>query len=77
MAEWIIPIIAVSFFTGVIVRANQRMGKIRKDGRPNRVPWGLVMVFCVLGIFMTLVHLMNLAGLETGPEHSLMGRFGG
>ncbi|MGB3626093.1 MAG: hypothetical protein WA989_09700 [Henriciella sp.] len=77
MAQWIIPVIALFVFLGLIVQANRKMGGVRKDGRPNQVPWGLVMVFCALGIFVTMVHMINLAGFETGPEHSLMGRFGG
>jgi hypothetical protein len=58
-----------------MARANFRMGKPRRDGRPNQVPWGIVMVICMLGIFVMVVHLMNLGGFETGPEHSLLGRF--
>lgn len=77
MAEWIIPVTAILVFAGLMIQANRKMGGIRKDGRPNQVPWGLVMVFCALGIFMTLVHIINLAGFETGPEHGLLGRLGG
>ncbi|WP_300380100.1 hypothetical protein [Henriciella sp.] len=76
MAGWIITITVIVIGVAGIVMANFRMGKIRKDGRPNQVPWGMVMVFCVLAIFMAVVHGINLAGFETGPEHSLLGRFG-
>lgn len=75
MSDWIIPLGLIAVFIALIVRANARMGKPRKDGRPNRVPWGFLMVFCALGIFLMVVHLFNVAGFETGPEHSLMGRF--
>lgn len=75
MPEWILPTVVIAGLVGLIAWANFRMGKIRKDGRPNQVPWGMVMVMCALGIFIMVVHLMNIAGFETGPEHSLLGRF--
>ena len=75
MFEWIASTAVIVALGALIAHANRRLGNPRKDGRPNQVPWGLVMVFCALGIFMMLVHLMNLAGFETGPEHSLLGRF--
>ncbi|WP_084398085.1 hypothetical protein [Henriciella aquimarina] len=76
MASWIITLSVITALTGMIVFANRKMGGMRKDGRPNQVPWGLVMVMCVLGIFIAFVHAINLAGFETGPEHGLLGRFG-
>ncbi len=75
MAEWIIPAVLIAALAALIAWANYRMGRIRKDGRPNQVPWGMVMVLCALGIFIMIVHLMNIAGFQTGPEHSLLGRF--
>lgn len=52
------------------------MGTVRKkDQRPHQVPWGLVMIGCVFGIFLVVVHLMNLIGVDTGPENSMFGRF--
>lgn len=75
MAEWIVPAVLIAALTALIAWANYRMGRIRKDGRPNQVPWGMVMVVCALGIFIMIVHLMNIAGFQTGPEHSLLGRF--
>ncbi|MEM5518498.1 hypothetical protein WNY37_16190 [Henriciella sp. AS95] len=78
MAAWIIPVLAIIIFGSLIALANTKLGgRVRKDGRPHQAPWGFIMVFCVLGIFMAVVHLFNVVGLETGPEHSLMGRFGG
>ena len=75
MLEWFLPVLIIAVLAGIIARANARMGKPRKDGRPNQVPWGIVLVLCVLGIFIMVVHLINVAGFETGPEHSLLGRF--
>ncbi|WP_018148059.1 hypothetical protein [Henriciella marina] len=75
MPEWIIPAGFIALFVAIMAYANLRMGKPRKDGRPNQLNWGLIMVFCVLGIFLMVVHLLNIAGLETGPEHSVLGRF--
>ena len=77
MAAWIFPVLAILLFGALIVLANTKLGKReRKDGRPHQLPWGLIMVFCVLGIFIAVVHLFNVAGFETGPEPSFFGRFG-
>ena len=75
MLDWIIPTLVIAVLCGGIYQANRRMGKPRADGRPNQVPWGMVMVFCAMGIFISIVHLLNVCGLQTGPEHSLFGRF--
>ncbi len=74
MPAWIPPVGFIFIFAALIVLSNQKLGGTRKDGRPNQVPWGIVMVFCAMGIFIAIVHLLNVAGFETGPEHSLLGR---
>jgi len=33
---------------------------------PRMVPWRPLMMACVVGIMLLLVHLLNLLGLETG-----------
>ncbi|QYI99596.1 hypothetical protein KUV46_09545 [Thalassovita mediterranea] len=75
MLDWIIPIGLIALFIAIMVYSNLRLGKPRRDGRPNKLPWGIIMVFCMLGVFLMVVHLFNLAGFETGPEHSILGRF--
>lgn len=76
MIAWIIPGLAMLGFGLLAFIASRKIGTVRKDGRPHQVPWGIVMVFCVLGMFVALVHMINLAGFETGPEHGLLGRMG-
>ena len=76
MIAWIIPGFAMLGFGLLAFISSRKIGTVRKDGRPHQVPWGIVMVFCVLGIFVALVHMINLAGFETGPEHGLLGRMG-
>lgn len=75
MASWIITLAIMTGLLGMIAFANRKMGSVRPDGRPNQVPWGFIMVLCAMGLFISLVHLINLAGFETGPEHGLLGRF--
>lgn len=74
MAALIITIIVFVAAGGGVLFASQKMGGVRKDGRPNQVPWGLVMVACILVGFLAMVHGINLMGVETGPEHGLLGR---
>ena len=76
MLAWIITIAVILAAGGGIFAASRKLGGVRRDGRPNQVPWGLVMVFCVLVLFLAMVHAINLAGFETGPEHGFLGRFG-
>lgn len=33
------------------------------------------MLVCVFGVILTLVHLVNLLGIETGPDKGSFGRF--
>ncbi len=76
MFDWIISLSLAVFFIGFGIFAQSKLGTVRKkDQRPHQVPWGLVMIGCVFGIFMVVVHLMNLIGVDTGPEHSMFGRF--
>ena len=76
MFEWIISLSFAALFVAGAVYANSKFGTVRaKDQRPHQVPWGLVMVGCVFGLFLVVVHLLNLAGAETGPGKGLLGRF--
>lgn len=74
MLDWIISLITAVVFLALGFHAHSKLGTIRKDQRPHQVPWGLVMVGCVFGILLVVVHLFNIVGIETGPEHGLMGR---
>jgi hypothetical protein len=74
--DWIISLSIAAMFAGLGVLANSKIGTVRKkDQRPHQLPWGLIMVGSVFGIFLVIVHLLNIVGVETGPEHSLLGRF--
>lgn len=75
MFAWIITLGIIIAAGGGIFLSSRKMGGIRRDGRPNQVPWGLVMVGCTLVLFLAMVHVINLAGFETGPEHGFFGRF--
>lgn len=76
MLDWIISLSLAGVFIALGIHAQSKIGTFRKkDQRPHQVPWGLVMVGCVFGIFLVVVHLMNIIGVETGPENSIFGRF--
>ncbi|MEQ8557240.1 MAG: hypothetical protein RIB03_02895 [Henriciella sp.] len=76
MTTWIITILIIVAAGAGIFLSSRKLGGVRKDGRPNQMPWGLIMVGCTLVVFLGMVHAINLAGFETGPEHGLLGRFG-
>lgn len=55
--------------------ANWRAGLPWNDLKPRIVPWRFVIILATFGFVVLLVHLVNLAGLETGPENSPFSRF--
>lgn len=76
MLNWFISIGLMVLMAVLGIHAHSKLGTVRKkDQRPHQVPWGLVMVGCVFVLFLVLVHIMNLLGVETGPEHGMFGRF--
>ncbi|GAB5458679.1 MAG: hypothetical protein Hens3KO_17090 [Henriciella sp.] len=75
MLHWIITISIGILLTGLGFFAHRKTETVRKDERPHQVPWGLIMIGCVFGVFLVIVHMLNIFGLETGPEHSPFGRF--
>ncbi len=74
MLDWIISISLVIFLAWLTRLAHSKIGTIRPDGRAQQVPWRLVMFGAAFGIFMVLIHLMNLIGVDTGPENAIFGR---
>ncbi|MEO1187716.1 MAG: hypothetical protein AAFW60_01485 [Pseudomonadota bacterium] len=76
MLDWIISLSLAAAFIALGIFAQSKMGTVRKkDQRPHQVPWGLIMIGCVFGVFLVVVHLLNIVGVETGPEHGFLGRF--
>ncbi|MEL6860746.1 MAG: hypothetical protein AAGL11_02825 [Pseudomonadota bacterium] len=76
MLDWIISSALALGFIALGVFAHSKLGTVRKkDQRPHQVPWGLIMIGCVFALFMIVVHVLNLIGVETGPENSMFGRF--
>ena len=76
MFHWIITISIMTAFAALAVFAHSKLGTVlKKDQRPHQVPWGLIMVGCVFAIFLGAVHIMNLLGVETGPDKGPFGRF--
>lgn len=76
MVHWIASLAIIALFAALGVFAHSKLGTVRKrDQRPHQLPWGLIMVLCVFAIFLGVVHLMNLIGIETGPGKGPFGRF--
>ena len=76
MLNWFISIGLMVCMGALGIYAHSKLGTVRKkDQRPHQIPWGLVMVACVFALFLIVVHMMNLIGVETGPEHGMFGRF--
>lgn len=74
MLDWIISISLVMFLAWLTWLAHSKIGTIRPDGRAQQFPWRLVMIGAAFGIFLVLIHVMNLLGVSTGPENAVFGR---
>ena len=75
MLNWIITLSLLAGCVGLGLYANRQAGKPYDELKPRIIPWTPVMLLCVFGVILTLVHLANLAGIETGPDKSPFGRF--
>lgn len=76
MIDWFISIALAVIFVALGIFAHSKIGTVRKkDQRPHQTPWGLVMIGCVFAVFLIVVHILNMLGVETGPENSMLGRF--
>ena len=71
MLDWIIPTGLIALFSILMVYSNMRLGKPRRDGRPNKLPWGFIMVFCVLGIFLIpMLYLLVRRNISRKQPHA-------
>jgi len=75
MLDWILTLCGMAGFAILGVIANWRAGLPWNDAKPRVVPWRLVIVLSGFAFVVLLIHLANLAGVETGPEHSPFSRF--
>lgn len=75
MLDWILTTVALAATAGLALFANWKAGQPWDDLRPRLLPWRLILIFAVFAFLLAAVHLANLFGIETGPEHSPFGRF--
>ena len=75
MLDWILTLsgLVASAILGIV--ANWRAGLPWNDSKPRIVPWRPVIVLSGFLFVVLLVHVVNLVGVETGPENSPFGRF--
>ena len=75
MLDLVLTLSGMAVLIAVGVLANKKAGEPRNDERPSRVPWPLVLIFSTFLFVVLFVHLINIAGVETGPDKSPFGRF--
>lgn len=75
MLSWLITGLAFLACIGLAVLANHKSGETWDDPRPRIIPWRFVMILAAFGAILCVVHAVNLAGFETGPDKALLGRF--
>lgn len=75
MLDLILTVFGLSAISVLAFVANKRAGQPRNDLKPSRIPWALVLIFSGFLFVVLFVHLINIAGIETGPDKSPFGRF--
>lgn len=75
MWDWIISLALLATAILLAIYANWKAGQPWDDMNPRIIPWRLVLIMSAFVAILVLVHLANLAGIETGPENSPLGRF--
>ena len=72
--DWVITLLVMAVCVGFAVFSSHRAAQPYDIMRPKRLPWRF---FMILGAFLAalcLVHMINLAGYETGVDKGLLGR---
>lgn len=72
--DWFLTIIGLLLCGLAYWFTSYRAGLPRDDMKPKRLPWHLLMVLSAFAGAILFVHVINLLGVETGPENSLLGR---
>lgn len=75
MLEWILTGASLALCLGLAVYGDWKARQPWNDAKPRLMPWRLIMILSAFGALLCAIHMINLAGFETGPEHGLMGRF--
>lgn len=57
---------ALALFGGLFALASRQAAKPADPLKPRLVPWRPIIIIAAFGGLVALVHLVNLAGLETG-----------
>lgn len=68
--DWTLTLGAIAGFAALAILANARAGRPFDPGKPALIPWRMVLIFSAFFVILALVHMVNLIGVETGPEHS-------
>ena len=72
--DFIFTVTAMICSVMLAIVANWRAGLPWNDAKPRILPWRLILIFSGFVFVVLLIHLVNLAGVETGPEQSPFGR---
>lgn len=71
----ILSALGIALGVGGFFLASWRASKPHDKPEPRLIPWRFVMMACILFVLLIVAYLMNLAGIETGPDKSPFGRF--
>ena len=75
MVQWLLTGATLAAFVGLGVFANHKAGEVWDDPRPRFISWKFVMIVAAFGGFLTVVFALNQAGIETGREGGMFGRW--
>ncbi|MEL7481021.1 MAG: hypothetical protein AAGJ29_05635 [Pseudomonadota bacterium] len=61
---------------GIAVLSNWQAGREWNGLRPRIIPWKFVLILSGFLAIVLIVHVVNLLGVETGPDQSPFSRIG-
>lgn len=66
--DLILTLTAIALFGGLFALASHRAAKPADPLNPRLVPWRPIIIISGFAMLVAIVHLVNLAGVETGQR---------
>ncbi len=72
--DLLFSLVGIMACTGLFLLCHWRASLPHDKPEPRYIPWRILSFACIVLGLLIVAHLLNLAGLETGPDKSPFGR---